>query len=87
MSMKTFVVQTSDSTDSESFKKILLQLKSVEQVDVLEKENWQMPGRPATEEELEAMAIEAEQAGFVSIAEVKKSINTLYKEKLKHSKK
>jgi hypothetical protein len=84
--MKTFVIHTSDSTNADHFKKILMELKSVKNVEFLEKENWQMPGRPATEKELEEMAIEAEQSGFISLDEAKSNLDKLHFVSVKNSK-
>ena len=84
--MKTVVIQISDSTDTDHFKQILMELKSVKKVEFLEKENWQMPGRPATEKELEEMAIEAEQSGFIKIEEAKSNLDNLHFTTLKNIK-
>lgn len=84
--MKTFVIQTSDSINAEQFKQVLMELKAVKNVQFFEKENWQIPGRPATEKELEAMAIEAEESGFILIEDVKASFNKLHSDTLKTKK-
>jgi hypothetical protein len=84
--MKTFVIQTSDAIDTDHFKQLLMELKSVENVEFLENENWQMPGRPATEYELEEMAAIAEQSGFIPLEEAKSNLDKLHSTTLKPKK-
>lgn len=86
LSMKTFVIQTSDSINADHFKQILMELKSVKNVEFLENENWQMPGRPATEEELEKMAVEAEKSGFISLEEAKSNLDKVHFASIKKEK-
>ncbi len=81
LSMKTFIVQTSDSIDANAFANELRSMKAVERVDEIEKENWSMPGRPASDDELDAMGIEAEESGFVTIDKVKRTLHSLHNPK------
>lgn len=79
--MKTFFVQTLDSIDASAFANQLRSMNAVERVDVVAQEDWAKPGRPATNDELEAMGIEAEESGFVTIDSVKSALDSLHNPK------